>query len=359
MKLGKTVEDGTDFVINAESFLSTHTFLQGITGSAKTGALLKILQELRSKEFQEKFGYIPIVIADEQDEFLNVPNTFTDFVIIEKNSEYAKLFTVDHAKQLGKTVREIGSSGRSIILKLSDFKKIEMQKFLSEFIAGFRIKDRKYWNPCVFIIDEADLFAPRLSNSISRESIVDMCKRGRKEGISVLLSTQNAYSVHMDARSQCTNRIIGNTPETSHRNACAEMLGLTKEEGKSIWGMKKGEFYIRGEFTDYILEHVQMDKAIVKTPPAGISIQSKTQQQSGQINALNIQTSRKDISVVDALESKIAELRNQIVELEKTKLTDEKLKKIQDNYYSYGFQACKTLQDDRSIEKKFKKVIGL
>lgn len=357
MKLGKCLEDEKDFEIDTKKFLSSHTFFTGITGSAKTGGLLLMLQELRSEETRKKFGYIPVVIADEQDEFLDVPNTFSDFVVIEKDSKYGKLFNKEHAKKLGETVRKVGINGRSVILKLSDFKKDEMEIFLKEFMQGFRIKDRQYWSPCVFVIDEADLFAPRLGNSISREAIIDMAKRSRKEGVSMILSTQNAYSVHMDARSQCTNRIIGNTPETSHRKACAEMLGLTKEESKQLWGMKSGEFFVRGDFTDYQLEHVQFDKANVKPPQVGIKREQKdTDSQS--VDALTVPTT-KDISVIDALESKIRELQEKITELEKNQLTPEIIKKYKEDGYSHGFQACKDLQDEKSIGKLLKSKIGI
>ena len=358
MNLGKNIEDGSDFIIDTKSFLSTHTFLQGITGSAKTGALLLMLQELRSEKIREKFGYIPVVIADEQDEFLDVPFTFSDFVVIEKESDYGKLMTVENARKLGESVRQAGSGGRSVILKLSDFKGAKMEEFLAEFITGFRIKDRQYWSPCVFVIDEADIFAPRIGHSKSREPIVDLCRRGRKEGISVILSTQNSYSVHMDARSPCTNRIVGNTAETSHRNACAEMLGLTKDEGKKLWGMKKGEFFIRAEFTDYQLVHVQLNEAIIKPPPIGISRKPKDFVKDS-TNALTVKRKPKDISVIDALESKISDLMAENELLRKNQLTESKRKEMIESGYDKGFEACKKLQNDESIEKKFRKVLGI
>lgn len=358
MKLGKCIEDGKDFIIDTKSFLSSHTFVQGITGSAKTGGLLKILQEFRSEEIQKEFGYIPFVVVEEQDEFLDVPDTFSDFVIIEKNSEYGKVFTIEHAKKLGEQVRKAGQHGRSVILKLSDFKtEKEMEEFLAKFIEGFRIKDRQYWNPCVFLIDEADIFASRTKKySLSRDSIIGMGKRGRKEGISMVLSTQNSASVHMDARSQCTNRMIGNTAEPAHKRACVEMLDLDKTDAKKLWGMKEGEFFFKGKFTDYQLEHVQMDRADIKPPQVGITRQQKSQEAG--VNALTVDT-KKDISVIDALESKIQELQAKVIELEKNQLTPEIIKKFKDDGYSHGFQACKTLQDDRSISTLFKRKLGV
>lgn len=362
MKLGKTIVEETevseDFVIDVKSFLSTHTFLQGITGSAKTGVLLKILQEFRSEEIVKQFGYIPFVIVEEQDEFLDVPDTFPDFVVIEKNSEYGKVFTIEHAKKLGEQVRKAGQHGRSVILKLSDFEtEKEMEEFLTKFIEGFRIKDRQYWNPVVFVIDEADIFASRTKKySLSRDAIIRMGKRGRKEGIAMILSTSNSASVHMDARSPCTNRIVGNTAEPAHRNACVDMLDLNKDDAKKLWGMRKGEFFFKGEFTDYQLVHVQIDKAIIKPPPVGIARRQKTSE--ARVNALTIDT-KQDISVIDALESKITELQNQILNLEDNQLSGNKIKKMLENEYSHGFQACKTLQDDKSISKLLRSKFGV
>jgi len=362
LKLGRTItekpEDSVDFVIDTKAFLSSHTFLQGITGSAKTGALLKLLEEFRKEEIVKQFGYIPFVIVEEQDEFLDVPVTFPDFVVIEKDSEYGKVFTIEHAKKLGEQVRKAGQHGRSVILKLSDFKtEKEMEEFLAKFIEGFRIKDRQYWNPVVFIVDEADIFASRTKKySLSRDAIIGMGKRGRKEGISMILSTANSASVHMDARSPCTNRIIGNTAEPAHKRACVEMLDLDKELAKKLWGMREGEFFYKGKFTDYQLAHVQMDRAIIKPPPVGIARPKKSQVAG--VNALTIDT-KQDISVIDALESKIAELRNQILNLEENQLSSKKIEKMLENEYSRGYTAHKELSDENSIGKLLKRKIGV
>ncbi len=362
LKLGRTItkkpEDSVDFVIDTKAFLSSHTFLQGISGSAKTGTLLKLLEEFRKEETQKQFGYIPFVIADEQDEFLDVPETYPDFVVIEKDSEYGKVFTVEHARKLGEQVRKAGEHGRSVILKLSDFKtEKEMEEFLSKFIEGFRIKDRQYWNPVVFMIDEADIFASRTKKiSLSRDEIIGMGKRGRKEGISMVLATQNSASVHMDARSQCANRIIGNTAEPAHKKACVELLDLDKETAKKLFGMREGEFFFKGKFTDYQLYHVQVDRANIKTPEVGIARAKNTSE--ARVNALTIDTG-KDISVIDALESKIGELRNQILNLEENQLSSKKIEKMLENEYSRGYTAHKELSDNNSISKLLKRKIGV
>ncbi len=271
MIIGYNVETKEPYDLDVAKFLKTHTLMQAITGAGKTGSIITLIEKLRSPEVIARFGYIPVVIVDDRANFIDLPKTFNDFRILDSTGKYKDLFKIEEAESAGKRVRELSADGLSMILKTADFETIsDKEEFVAKFLKGFRIQDRKHWTPCLFIIDEADILVPTTGkggrkNSKSREPIIDACKRARQEGIAILLSTQHSSSVHIDARRECDNRLIGNTVEDDDRVVASKMLG-DKTLYDKLWGMPEGQFFARGKAFGYDLKKIKIDKPKSEMP---------------------------------------------------------------------------------------------
>jgi len=323
MIIGKNIQTQKPFPINTKRMLQSHTFVNAITGSGKTGLILKIIESVQSTEFKQQFGQIPIIISDDQGEFLNVPKMYDDFILFENRGRYAEVFNLDNAKSVGEVARK---DLVSMVIKLSDFaSKEERERFLELFMEGYREQDRKYWNPALFIIDEADIYVPTTSkkkNSYSREAIIDACKRSRKENISIILATQSASSVHIDARRECTNRFVGNSVELSDRRIASQMLGEPSLVDK-LWGLRVGQFYVRGEALCDVTTLIQVDRPMIKTPEVGVEqVNDHKDSVIEQYVVNRIEGDKR--SLIQTYEDKIRKLEDEIKVLKTNQWTNEK-----------------------------------
>jgi len=347
MKIGYNVNTKQPYDLDTAKFLKTHTLIQSITGSGKTSSIISLIEKLRSPEVFAKFGYIPVVIIDERDNFLNLPKAFKDFRVLDATGKYKELFKLEEAESVGLRVREIGIDGVSMILKVSDFENPDdREKFVANFMKGFRTQDRKLWTPCLLIIDEADIYVPTTGkggkrNSVSRYPIIDATQRARQEGIAILLSTQHASSVHIDARRECDNRMVGNTVELSDRKIASEMLGDLKVKDQ-LWGLNAGEFFMVGRAFGYDLKKIQIDKPTVDIPTG---IETENDEVNTTVDAMNIPS---DGNVIGSMEK-------QITLLTSTQLTQEKYNAIFEEGRQRGLEEAKYSYKNKSLADRLLK----
>lgn len=309
MKIGTNVLTKKEFVVKDAELLKSHAFVTGITRSGKTNLILKLIEVTRSEEYKKIYGEVPIVIFDIDGEYLNVPKIQNDFVLFENEGKYAEIFNIQNAKAFGEVVRK---DLISIVIKLQDFAtRDERERYVKEFLQGFRIQDRQYWHPALILIDEADLFVPTVSkkkNSISREEIIEVGKRGLKEGISLFCATQTASSVHIDLRRQCHNRIIGSQVEDSDRNTACRMLG-DRSLYDPIYDLQTGQFYVRGTAFASLPTLIQVDKSGIDTPTIGIKTET-TQNEVVQEYVVN-RVEGDTRSLIQTYEEKIRKLEDE------------------------------------------------
>ncbi len=269
-EIGFDVKTKEPFSINTVEFLKSHTFIQAITGGGKTSLNLSFIEFTESNFFKSKFGHIQKIILDDCGEYLNIPKYYKNFEIFQNQGKYSGIFDVEHAFEVGRKTRQLDSS---MILKLSDFEtQKEREGFVAKFLEGFRIPDREYWKPALLIIDEADLYVPssnKRGKCPSRYPIIEACKRARKENIIIILATQFASSVHIDARRNCLNRFVGETIEFADRKIACELLG-DKTIFDKLWGLNPGEFFVRGKALCSSVQFIQTRKPIIDTPEIGV-----------------------------------------------------------------------------------------
>lgn len=334
MNIGTFVDSGNQFNILTPTFLKTHSFITSITGGGKTGFILNIIQECRTKEFREKFGLVPTVILDEEGEFLKVPEFYEDFLLLD-NDWSKDFFNVENAFELGKKIRQLGIS---VVVRMKQIgTKRERQEFAGKFTDGMMSVTREYWKPCIFIVDETDVYIPRRYNVPSKEPMIDACKRGRKTNLSIIMATQYASDVDIEARSNCVNRISGKTVELTHRKTMAEMLGDMSIKEK-LWNLKVGQFYVRGDALTPELSLIQTKRPEIDTPEAGIEF--KSNQKGKEIgDVVKIAMRHETIEpLVVAQQRKINELELQLEAMKDKILTTELKNEIWEEGLQYGIK---------------------
>ena len=320
MNLGHIIDSGKPFQIITPKFLKTHTFCQGVTGAGKTAMLLKIVEEMRTKEFQQKYDYIPIILLDDAGEFLKISEKYEDFVVLN-SKYYSEFLTIDDAFLLGKRVRELGIS---IIIQIKDLgTEQEQERFVGQFVRGLMAVEREYWKPCVFVIDEADIYVPTKRRNVdSKQPIINACKRARKTNLVITLATQYASDVSIDARRQCHNRIIGKTVELADRRVVAEMLG-DKSLVEKLWGLGTGQFYMRGDALSESLLQVQVHESKIGSPDVGAKYITVDNKVVGSVLRIAMKHNTSEPLVIEQ-HRRITELEDQIVELKSKQLIPEK-----------------------------------
>jgi len=306
MILGKVIEkDGTpteDFKVDFPIFSETNTLIAGITRSGKTNLILKMVEEL-----QENNPEVSLVFLDAQDEFDLIADRYENITILSK-SETPKVFPdLERAYAIGEQTRRLP---QSVIVKLSDLPRDKRPEFVAKFIEGFNAPSagKEIGHPFVFFIDEANLFCPTKVTRETRKSqqaIIDQVERGLKYKIVTVLATQHNSALDIDARRMCANKFVGKTSELSDRRSIEEMMG-SKEIGKQLWGLSKGEFFVRGDAIGIDeARKVQIDQSTIKTIQAG-----QKPEDSGKISNQfeSLVENKNDLSYLEILQKKVADL---------------------------------------------------
>ena len=338
MIIGTNLENNSDFELDVGVYMRTHTFMQGMTGSGKTAFILKKVETLK-KEIPDA----QLIFLDDQEEFTDIPKFYSDFRLISRDT-VPKIFTVQHAKQIGIQTRKLGFS---IVVNLHDFaERKERNEFIAEFLKGFKSLGKKVGTPAKIFIDEADQYCPRLDkkdSKNSKEEIIDLAKRGRKFNITLVLSTQYLSEVDISARRECANRIVGKTTELSDRRVVRELMGLTEEEKEELFDFTAGYFYVRGEM---------FKKGVSKifVPESGITRKQAGVDDSVQVIVANdifeeAVENKNEQNLVELLQSKIGDLEKQLADKE------IKIKEA----YEKGFIECDTEWRNKSRVVRFLK----
>ncbi len=336
MIIGKDItEEGQsiDFNLDVKTLMQTHTFLQAITGHGKTNLILNLVDGL----IQQRPD-IQLVFLDDQEEFTFIPKKYRHVILISKERT-PKVFTPKLAFELGKQSRR---NGQSLVIKLSDFTKPEDKElFVANFLNGFKSEGKKIGTPCLLVIDEADIFCPTVSkakNVVSRDPIIWYCKRARKLNISVIIATQYSSAVHIDARREMENYFIGKTKQRTDRKAVCEMLGDNSIFDDLGWGLKKGQFYVRGDALSKDLKKLQTVESKIEKKIAGIE-----EDDSSSLSEIYEESvlQHNDLTVIEMLQKKLTETEKELTISKSKELTDEIRKNLIDRGFNEGLKKAK------------------
>ncbi len=233
MKLAKDLENN-NVEIDEKRLITERTFICSMTRYGKSYCIRKIAEE--------SFGKIGIIIIDPEGEYTSLREKFP-FLIIGKDIP----LNPDTAEFIAETVLK---ENLSIIIDSSTADTIDEQEFVKRFIDRFMdlelIKKKSY----LFMIEEADEFAPEkgVYKSGSLRSVINLAKKGAKRGLGLILASQRPAMISKFVLSQCANQIIGHTEWSGDRKVLQQYLRIESEVINKIAELKAGEFYFKGNF---------------------------------------------------------------------------------------------------------------
>ena len=342
MILGKFIDkDGSptgDFKVDFPIFSETNTLIAGMTRSGKTNLILKMVEEL-----QKDHPEVSLVFLDAQDEFDLIAERYENITVISK-AESPKVFLIEKAYGIGDQVRRLP---KSVIVKLSDFPRDKRPEFVAKFIEGFNSGSagKEIGHPFVFFIDEANLFCPTKvtkETKKSQQAIIDQAERGLKNHIVTVLATQHNSALDIDARRECANKIVGKTSELGDRRTIEEMMG-GKEIGKQLWGLNRGEFFVRGDALGLDeARKVQIDQSTIKTIQAGQKPEERAKMTS---EFETLVENKNDLSYLEILQKKVADLE-QLLKLALARAEYQ---------YNEGFRIAEEQYKDKSTFQRLMK----
>ncbi len=129
----------------------------------------------------------------------------------------------------------------SILLDLSQFRKYEVAKFMTDFLENlYRLKaQEKFRTPVKLVVDEADAIAPQKPQKGEERmlgAIEDIVRRGGQRGIGCTLVTQRSAVLNKNVLTQAQILVVLRTIAPQDLKAIKEWIDVhgTVEEGKEL-----------------------------------------------------------------------------------------------------------------------------
>lgn len=235
MEIAKTL-DNQNIEIDENILFTERTFICAMTRYGKSYCIRKIAEE--------SFGKIGIIIIDPEGEYVSLRESFP-FLIVGKDIP----LNPDTAEFIAETVLR---ENLSIIIDSSTSDTIDEQEFVRRFVDKFMELELTKKKSYLFILEEADEFAPEkgVYKSGSLRSIINLAKKGAKRGLGLILASQRPAMISKFVLSQCANQIIGHTEWSGDRKVLQQYLRIESKVMEKIAETKAGEFYFKGNFIE-------------------------------------------------------------------------------------------------------------
>ena len=238
------------FLVDLGLLIRTRLFIHANSGGGKSWLIRVLCEKL--------FGKVQIIIIDRWGEFATLREKYAFLLVAKEGGDLPA--DLDSAAKLGKTLRE---KRISAICDLYDLKQPgEREDWVGKFVWALLDCDKKFWKPCVVIVDEAHFFCPQKEKKAhgrrgqkdegpsSRAAIIELSTGGRKQGFCPILASQRISKVDKDAMADLLNMMIGPTVYHSDRDRAAEELGISKREredfDEKLKRAEPGEFFCFG-----------------------------------------------------------------------------------------------------------------
>jgi hypothetical protein len=209
---------------------------------------------------EQLVGKAGIVIIDPESEYSSLRSEFP-FLIIGKDVP----LQVETAEFLAETTLK---EELSVIIDLS-MVDIEVGKeFVSSFINRFMFLETTAKKPYLFVVEEADDFAPErgVAKATSLEAMKNLAKKGGKRGLGLIITTHRPAFVSKMVLSQCTTlKMIGRIEWDSDLDVIKEFLQVSplvlrrpRKDGTPVSdglphvdSLEPGQFYVGGSAVEH------------------------------------------------------------------------------------------------------------
>ena len=229
-----TDDEGGSVVIDIPRLLATRMLLQADSGGGKTVALKRLLEQTH--------GHVQQIIIDPEGEFSTLRENF-DYLLCAPEGADA----IANPKTATILARKLRETRVSAVIDIYDLRPQEQKHFVRVFVEELLAAPKSLWNPCLVVIDEAQIFAPEGDKAESLGAIMDLRGRGRKRGLASVLATPRLAQLSKDACAGLQNKLIGVTTLDLDVKRAARDLALTPMEATTLLrNLEPGEFYCFG-----------------------------------------------------------------------------------------------------------------
>lgn len=247
--------DGAPFYLDLDVLLQSGAFVQGNSGSGKSGLLRRLLEE--------SHGRVQQIILDAEGDYVTLSMGY-DYVLCGEG--FPVPANVETAEVLALKLYE---SRVTAVVDISHLDLAGQQRFVRIFVEALmlhagRLKSEQRHHVLV-VVDELQVFAPEGERVESTAALVDLAHRGRRRALHPILATQRLSSVKKDAVSEIPNKLFGRTALDVDQKRVAQELGFDTATRRALGKLKTREFYAYGPALSPE-EPVIITVADVKTP---------------------------------------------------------------------------------------------
>src|SRR5687767_14919180 len=189
---------GKSIAVDVKRLLATRLLVQADSGGGKTWALKRVLEQT--------YPHVQQIIIDPEGEFSALREKL-DYLLCAPEGADA-IATPRTAAILARKLRETRISA---VIDIFDLRLTDQKSFVRLFIEELLVAPKLLWNPCLLVIDEAQIFAPENDKSEALPAIMDLRGRGRKRGLCPILATPRLAQLSKDAAAGMQNKMIGVT----------------------------------------------------------------------------------------------------------------------------------------------------
>lgn len=232
--LGST-EDG-DLILDLAELLTSGAFIQGNSGSGKSGLIRRILEETH--------GRVQQIVLDAEGDYVTLSQGYAYVLCGEGFPVPAQV------ESAGRLALKLYETGVSAVVDISNLELQDQQRYLRLFVEALmlhagRLKPEERHHALV-VIDELQLFAPQQSDAESTAVMIDLGHRGRRRGLHPILATQRLSGVSKDAVSEIPNKLFGRTTLDVDQKRVAQELGLDVPTRRQLGRLQQRQFYAYG-----------------------------------------------------------------------------------------------------------------
>jgi len=268
------------FEINLPTFIDSRALICANSGGGKSYAVRKILEESNNK--------VMSIILDIEGEFRTLREQY-DFLLIGNEGDVE--LNMKSAKLLPKKIMEMEVS---TIIDISDLKRNERVKYVKDFLEALMELNRKYWKPCLIVLDEVHQLAGQQEKQDSTSSVIDLATRGRKRGYCLIGCTQRISKLHKDVVAELNNYMVGRTGLDIDQKRAGEILGFTnKKDVLSLRDLEAGEFYVFGTAISKYVTKAKVKEVKTTHPKVGMDLTKEIIKPTNKI--INILSQVKDL----------------------------------------------------------------
>jgi hypothetical protein len=206
---------GKSFPVDTDALRRTHLLITGVSGSGKSYRLRCLAEEL--------VPVMPVWIFDVEGEYFTLREKFP-FLLFGENGDAP--MSVGTAAVLARKMLEWR---RSAIFDLSGLDVEDQHRWMRLFLDSLMSAPRELWSPIACLVDEAHLWAPEKGEGVSDalNAMKNLCSRGRKRGIFVVLATQRLSKLANNCASEMQNYLVGRVTLTNDQERAAKTLGVS------------------------------------------------------------------------------------------------------------------------------------